>query len=518
MKRASHLLSALLVVVMSLSALADTSAESQASAARVRDMMALIHTEFINEVPSAQLVNGALDGVEAALEEKKIAHAPLQKVAPEDEDKAFSEFEAQFHPLTRDHPELLEDNWLAYEAIKGMLKTLGDDYTVFLDPDEYSKLKESMSGGNFGGLGVYIELDKNNENRLTVVEPIEDTPAAEAGLKPRDIILKIDGESTVGYDIQMAQTKLRGPIGSEVVLTIRRVNQAEPFDVHVKRDRIHVNSVRHQLIEENGKKIGYVRLRMFGEDTNEELEAAMRELEHDGAEAFIMDLRNNGGGYIISAVDVCSKFLPTGSKVVSVQERGAPNTKYLSRPNVRKNLPLVLLVNEFSASASEITAAAMQDLHRAKLVGVKTFGKGSVQKIFPLPDGSALKVTTAHYHTPAGHDINKIGVDPDVLVKMEGKRLLSSDDNQLKAAVDVVEEELKVDQANHGDLPTARSAVRIFSVEQELAYLRSLGKRPEVLERRVFEEDGQLVEELKVKFADGSPRTVRLDISDYLGR
>ncbi len=516
--RHNRLLAGLLLLALTLVAAADL-AESQASVALVRNMMTLVRSEFIDEIPPSQLVNGALDGIESALKEKKLPHEPLKKVAPGlSREDALQQLAARFHTITEAHPKLLEDNWLAYEAIKGMLKTLDDDYTVFLDPDEYQRLKESMSGGNFGGLGVYIELDKENENRLTVVEPIEDTPAAEAGLKPRDVILKIDGESTFGFTIEKAQTRLRGEVGSPVVLTIRRVNQAQPFDVEVKRDKIHVNSVRSKLLAHQGRKIGYVRLRMFGERTSEELEEAMRELEREGAEAFLMDLRNNGGGYIVSAVDVCSKFLSTGSRVVSVKERGAGDTIYRSRPNVRKDFPLVVLVNEFSASASEITAAAMQDLKRGKLVGVKTFGKGSVQKIFPLPDGSALKVTTAHYHTPKGKDINKLGVDPDIEVKMKGKRLASPEDDQLKTAADEAVRQLQSDLAAE-QRPTARSAVRIDSVEEELAYLRSLGEDFQIVERRIFEEKSQLVEEVKVRFSDtGETRTVRFDISDYLGR
>ena len=228
-----------------------------------------------------------------------------------------------------------------------------------------------------------------------MARPIPDTPAADAGLKAGDVILGINGESTLGFTIDDAQERLRGPVDSEVKLKIRRLNQAYPFDVTLKRDKIRVSSVVSRLRTAEGRKVGYIRLQMFGERTDRELESAIRKLDAQGAEGYILDLRNNGGGYIISAVDVVSKFLPTGSVVTSVEERGAGNKVYKTRPSLRKPKPLVLLVNQHSASASEITAAALSDHSRAQLVGVKTFGKGSVQKIFSLPDGSGVKITTA---------------------------------------------------------------------------------------------------------------------------
>ncbi|MEW6279358.1 MAG: S41 family peptidase, partial [Candidatus Eremiobacterota bacterium] len=380
--------------------------QGQAGASMVTDLMSLVRREFLEDVSAPKLVNGSIDHLKKVLTEKKL-DASLTRVDDKaTPDEAYAAFSRQFEALAAAHPELMKDSFLTYAAVEGMLKVLDDPYTVFLDPQEYSRLRETMSGGNFGGLGIYIELDEKNDKLLTVVEPIEGTPAHKAGVKPRDVILKIDGVSTRGITIEEAQGKLRGKVGTEVVLTIRRKNVADPFDMRLVRDRIHVASVKGEMVENQGHRVGYIKLRLFGDTTNQELESAMRDLEGQGAEAFVLDIRNNGGGYIGTAVDVCSKFLPTGSLVVTVNERASGQTRYDSRPNMRRETPLVILVNEYSASASEITAGALQDLRRGTLVGVKTFGKGSVQKIYPLPDGSAIKVTTAHYLTPKGKDLH----------------------------------------------------------------------------------------------------------------
>ncbi len=505
-----------LVLLLAVASWAAPSTQAQNSAELFKNLMTLVSTEFIDAVPPAKLVNGAFEGLNEALKAKKLPPAEFTKV-PESatRDDAMKAFTAQYYSLAAKHPELAKDDQLAFAAIKGMLKDLGDQYTVFLDPEEYGHLKDSMSGGNFGGLGIYIELDKNNDGMLTVVEPIEDTPASKAGLKPRDVLVKIDGKSTRNITIEQAQTMLRGPIGSKVVLTVRRLKQASLFDVTLARDKIHVNSVNHKLIERDGKKIGYMRLRMFGDATNDEMERAMRDLEKKGAEAFILDLRNNGGGYIQASVDVCSKFLPTGSQVVSVAERGEPVMPYTSHPNLRTQMPLVLLVNEYSASASEITAGAMKDLNRARLVGVKTFGKGSVQKIFPLPNGSALKVTTAHYHTPSGKDINKLGIEPDVKVEMPAQKLGATDDAQYEAAVTQVVGELN---ARVSPVPRADDSIRIASVDEELKFLRSQEELGFSVEsRKMVRDNDRLVEEIVLR-KGAEQKTVRLDLSGFLSR
>lgn len=510
-------LAAYIVGTLSLVAVADRP-QPEDSFKVVQNMLNLVQTEYIEDTPPAQIVTGAFDNLNAALEEKGLTYR-LPKVPEElTMDQAEGYLQAEFMKVAKAEPSTLEKNWLAHRVIEGMVEGLGDRYTVFMDPEEYQRLKESMSGGNFGGVGIYIELNKDNGGRLTVARPIPDTPASDAGLKTGDVILAIDGESTYGFTIDDAQERLRGPLGSEVVLSIRRLNQARPFDVKLIRDKIKVSSVTSRLRTAKGHKVGYIRLQMFGERTDQEMEEAIRKLDSQGAEGYILDLRNNGGGYIISAVDVVSKFLPTGSVVTSVEERGAGNRIYRTRPSLRKPKPLVLLVNQNSASASEITAAALADHERAELVGVKTFGKGSVQKIFSLPDGSGVKITTAHYHTPNGKDINEVGIEPDQEVEFEGGAYTGETDTQFLSAAEQLLEEIVAAEGqskSESGLPLARTGV------EQWRYLTSLGRgEPEVLERTYVFEQGSdsLFEEVRVQFPDRTePEVIKFDLSPALG-
>lgn len=507
------------VALLSVTALADTATDAKSAFKVVENMFTLVRTEYIEEVPPSRIIEGAFKNLTKEMGKRKLEitlpEVP-QELTPDEAEKFLAE---TFVKLAEVHPQTLDDNWLAHRTIEGMVEGLGDRYTVFMDPEEYRRLRESMSGGNFGGVGIYIELNKENGNRLTVARPIPDTPASDAGVKAGDVILAINGESTVGFTIDDAQERLRGRIGSEVTLTVRRLTQARSFDVVLKRDKIRVSSVASALRTAGGIKVGYVRLQNFGERTDLELETAMRELEAQGAEGFILDLRNNGGGYITSAVDVVSKFLPTGSVVTSVEERGAGNKVYRTRPSLRSQKPLVLLVNQYSASASEITAAALSDYNRAPLVGVKTFGKGSVQKIFSLPDGSGVKITTAHYHTPKGADINEVGIEPAQKVEFEGTVLLGTDDTQFIASarnlVKQIQEAREKQEAAAGPLPTARTGA------EQWRYLTGLGRgEPTILERRYqFPSEGAVLrEEVRVKFPDSTQvETIIFDLGPALG-
>ncbi|CAM9886118.1 unnamed protein product, partial [Phaeothamnion confervicola] len=475
--------------------------EARANADLVRSLESLVSNEFIYKTPGVKLFNGATAGIREALVAKKKPMIAL-KMAPltADTDAAASVFTKDYYAVAEKYPDLLKDNFLQGAAIKGMLKVLDDQYTVYMNPAEYGSLKEAMNGGNFGGLGIYIELDKKNNDALTVVEPIEDTPASRGGILPRDVIIAIDGHDTTKVTIDGAQKYLRGEVGSPVKLTIRREGKPEPVVITLNRDRIRVSSVKHKMVEENGVKVGYVSLKIFGDFTNQEMEAALRDCEKQGAQALVFDLRNNGGGYITAAVDVCSKFLPTGSKVVSVEERGEGVATYESHPNLHKHLPLVLLVNEYSASASEITAGAMKDTQRAKLIGVKTFGKGSVQKIFPLPDGSALKVTTAHYHTPSGRDINKIGIEPDIKVEMPIQKLGSTDDMQYKSALQEVVKEVKDGPAEATSQTGTDNSVRLASINDEIEALDAQRAQGfEVTRRKMVREADSLFEDVTLR-------------------
>lgn len=504
---ALSLSTALLLSHSALAAPASPSPEAVGGAEFVKNLTALISSEYIYKTPSEKLFDGAVDGLNSAIKAKKLAPLKLAKIHSKgDFEKAAKEFTADFYKVAAKHPKLLSDEYLQVAAVRGMLKTLDDPYTVYMDKKEFTSLKEAMNGTVFGGLGIYIELDKKNNNALTIIEPMADTPAMRGGLRSRDVILQINDTPTVTATIPQAQTLLRGEIGSKVKLLIKRADQ-EPFWVELARDQIRTSSVNSKMVEQEGTKVGYIKLKVFGENTNNEMESAIRTLEEQGAQAYILDLRNNGGGYINAAVDVCSKFLATGSRVVTVQERGQAEVPYPSHPNLHPVKPLVMLVNEYSASASEITAGAMQDLSRAKLVGNKTFGKGSVQKIFPLTEGSAMKVTTAHYHTPNGKDIHKLGIEPDIKVSMNIQKVGTEEDDQFKTAMTTALNEVKAQPA-----AAAPDPMMVASVEEELKIIEAQKAQGYSVTKREFvREQDHLFEEITLEKV-GDSRKLRLEL------
>ncbi len=319
---------------------------------------------------------------------------------------------------------------LIYAAMKGMLASL-DPHSGFMDPNDFKDMQDDTRS-RFNGLGVEVSV-KNG--LLTVVTAMEGTPAAQAGIISGDQILKINGSSAEKMELQDAVNVLRGQPGQKVTLTILRPATKEVKDYALLRTEIKVQSVKSNKLldpELSGQyKIGYVRLVQFNEPTAEELTKALDQLQRQGMQALVLDLRNNPGGLLNSAVDVCAQFLPPGTKVVSTQGRTASQQHdYATSTTTRERprFPLAVLVNEGSASGSEIVSGALKDLHRAILVGETTFGKGSVQNVMQLPDGSALRFTTAKYYTPSKQVIQGNGVTPNIRVPMtsEQERLLFS--------------------------------------------------------------------------------------------
>ena len=309
-------------------------------------------------------------------------------------------------------------------AMKGMLSSL-DPHSQFMDPDDFRDMQEDTRS-RFNGLGVEVSM----KNGLpTVITAMEDTPAARAGILSGDQILKINGASTERMDLQDAINILRGPAGRRVTLTLLRPSTKEIKDYTLERAEIKVRSVKGARLldaELTGPfKIGYIRLIQFNEPTAEELSKALDELQKEGMQALILDLRNNPGGLLTSAVDVCAQFLPPKSKVVSTQGRMASQQHDYSTSGAKKdrpNFPIALLINEGSASGAEIVAGALKDLHRAILVGETTFGKGSVQNVMQLPDGSAVRFTTAKYYTPSRQVIQGNGVTPNIRVAVTAEQ------------------------------------------------------------------------------------------------
>src|SRR4051795_924769 len=348
---------------------------------------------------------------------------------------------------------------LIYAAMKGMLASL-DPHSQFMDPDDFRDMQDDTRS-RFNGLGIEVSV-KNG--LLTVITPMEDTPAAKAGILSGDQILRINGNSTEKMDLQDAVNFLRGTTGQKVTLTILRPATKEIKDFPLERTEIKVQSVKGtKLLDADlsgAFKIGYVRLIQFNEPTAEELAKALDELQKQGMQALVLDLRNNPGGLLNVAVDVCAQFLPPGTKVVSTQGRVASQQHDYSTASTTKErprFPLAVLVNEGSASGSEIVAGAMKDLKRAVLVGETTFGKGSVQNVVQLPDGSALRFTTAKYYTPSKQVIHGAGVTPNIRVPLtpdqeralftsrsenlkpdEEKNLIKTKDPQMLRAIDAL--------------------------------------------------------------------------------
>ena len=305
---------------------------------------------------------------------------------------------------------------LTYGALRGMLNSL-DPHSQFMEPVAYEDMKED-TGGKFGGLGIQIGVSK--EGFISVIAPIEDTPAARAGILPGDRIAKIEGKPTDRMSLTDAVRQLRGEPGTKITITIFRAKAKDPGerlkDLTITRAEIPVFSVKDAKMLENN--IGYVRITQFNEPTADEFEKALVKLEGQGMDALVIDLRNNPGGLLESAKKIAGKFVPAGQLIVSTEGRDPANTLVYKSEYGKKRLtyPIVLLVNNGSASGSEIVAGALQDLKRAVLVGETTFGKGSVQSIIGLADGSAVRLTTAKYYTPSHKVIHEHGVTPDIVV------------------------------------------------------------------------------------------------------
>lgn len=314
--------------------------------------------------------------------------------------------------VQRDYVTEVEVKKLIYGAIDGMLATL-DPHTVFIPMDDYQQMREDIRG-KFGGLGINISI---KDGKLTIIAPIEGTPAWEAGLKAGDWIVTIDGEPTRDMNINEAVHHMRGPVGEPVTIGVMREGLEEPKDYTIVRDIINIPSVKEPKMMEG--QIGYVRMVTFTENTHKEMKKAIDELETisgGNIKALILDLRSNPGGPLSQAVRVADMFVSEGV-IVSVKGRNeSPPPEYAHRAGTIEDWPMVVLVNQHSASASEILAGALQDHGRAVILGKTTFGKGSVQQLRTLKDGSGLKITTANYYTPSGRSIQEEGITPDIVV------------------------------------------------------------------------------------------------------
>ncbi len=323
----------------------------------------------------------------------------------------------------------------AYTAIREMLGKLNDPYTRFMDPQEFKNMQIDTSG-ELNGVGIQLSQDQETKE-LIVVSPIEGSPAFEAGIMARDVITKIDGQSTQGMDTNGAVNLIRGPAGSSVKLTIRRGDKESEYEL--QRARIEIHPVKYSVqTGSQGEKVGYIRLNQFSANAADEMRAAIQDLESQQVAGYVLDLRINPGGLLFASVDIARMWIDEGVIVSTVNRQGISEQETANGTAIT-NKPMVVLVDGGSASASEILSGALQDDKRAILIGSKTFGKGLVQSVRGLGDGSGMAVTIAKYLTPSGRDINHAGIEPDIKVDLtdEQRLQLFGSDNKIGTADDL---------------------------------------------------------------------------------
>lgn len=358
-----------------------------------------------------------------------------QTATPEDMQTLFAPFWEAWNLIHENYVDQpVDDVALMRGAIDGMMQALGDQHSSYMDPEDYKQANESLEG-SYEGIGAYVDT---TADYLTITSPIPDSPAEKAGLLPGDKIIAIDGEDMTGIDAELARRKVLGPAGTTVVLTVMRDGEEIPLEFSIVRARITIDSATGKMLEGD---IAYIQVTTFGGNTMPELEAALNELMPQNPKAIILDLRNNGGGYLQTSVEVASQFI--GEGVVLYEQYGdGTRTTYEAIPSgmaTDPSIPMIVLINEGSASASEIVAGALQDSGRAKLLGTVSYGKGSVQNWIPLSgDNGAVRITIAKWLTPNEKTIHEIGLTPDYPVELTEEDRLADKDPQLDEAIRIL--------------------------------------------------------------------------------
>jgi carboxyl-terminal processing protease len=369
--------------------------------------------EFYQKTDPQALLDGAYQSLASDLDQKGIGHAPLQKPKASRSERAdlrtFIDEASTAYALGGGK---IPATQVTYDAISGLFRAAKDRYTVFLTPKEYAEMEKGLTGGDgFGGVGIVIGQESTGQKRALALWIAQGGPADLAGLQSGDVISTINGTSTAGMSIKTISSLLRGNPGTVVRVGIERNGAPLPAPISITRREIHTPTVFAKMLP---NKVAFIAIAVFGESTADEVTRALDTFQKDGAEAYVLDLRDNGGGYLDAAIDVSSKFIATGP-IVKVTERAGNYKQYDADNSAIAPKPLVVLVNGNTASASEITSGAIQDRGVGTLIGTRTFGKGVVQSIYPLPDGSAIKITTARYFTPSGRDINTVGIEPNIV-------------------------------------------------------------------------------------------------------
>ena len=395
----------------------------------------ILHEEFVDQpLDDEAMAQGAINGLlqvsalaDIAVDDKTALDFAAAGGTPAELQNTFIPFWKAWIQSTAP-----KDVTLMRAAINGMIESLGDQHTSYMDPDQFTQANIPLEG-EYEGIGAWV--DPNGEY-LTIVSPMPGSPAEEAGLQPGDQVIKVDGEDMTGVDGNLVIRRVLGPAGTQVTLTIRREGVPDLFDVTITRQRIVIPSVAGEMLDND---IAYVQLFTFGEQTTEDLRDILAELLQNNPRGLILDLRNNGGGFLRTAVEVASEFIEEGVIMYEVYGDGSRDTYRALGDGLATDIPMVVLINEGSASASEIVAGALQDYGRATLVGTTSFGKGSVQNWVPLrSEDGAVRVTIARWYTPKERLIHGIGLEPDVYVEITEEDFNSGIDPQLDKAIELL--------------------------------------------------------------------------------
>ena len=378
---------------------------------------------LVTAIATSALVASTGSSVTAALEDspKTLVDEVWQIVNSEFVDRQFNQvdwLEERQQLLSRDYA----DSESAYKAIRKSLKSLGDPYTRFLDPKQFDELT-SQTSGELSGIGIRLSIDEQSK-QLTVVEPLSNSPADNAGIQPGDTITAIDNKPTSLMSLEQASAQIQGEIGTEINLKISRSDVPQEFEVTLIREQIELPSVDYSISETNSSRVGYIKLDEFSSHAAEQMEKAIADLNEQDVTGFVLDLRGNPGGLLFSSVEIARMWLKEGAIVSTIDRKGG-NQKFSANGKALTDLPLVILVDRYSASASEILAGALKEKGRAKVVGTRTYGKGTVQSVHPLSDGSGIAVTIAQYYPPSGQDINYKGIAPDINVDLTAEQQMT---------------------------------------------------------------------------------------------
>ena len=387
--------------------------------------------------------------------------------------KQLNLFGDVFQRVQEQYVEEITDKVLIESAISGMLQSL-DPHSSYLSPESYKDMQVKTKG-TFGGLGIEITMEGGF---VKVVSPIDDTPAANAGMQPGDLIIGINGESIKGLTINEAVSRLRGPVKSKITITVVR-GEKDPFDVEIIRDVIKIRSVKHEIIN----NIGYVRLTTFSDTTTSGMEKSINEIKKELGDKFqglILDLRNNPGGLLNQSISVTEAFLNQG-EIVSTQGRKADDTSrvFAKKGDIINGKPLIVLINSGSASASEIVAGALKDHARAIIVGTRSFGKGSVQSIIPLPGNGAMRLTTARYYTPSGVSIQAKGIEPDIKVEagitdLKKEGLERGREENLRGALDKKNSTTKTEDNKKSEITPSEKLLQDNQISRAVDLIRGI--------------------------------------------